>query len=121
MAKAKGLDNQSSKLISNSMMIAQLTADMLAVVRYTQLGVAIEQYRLKHNKPPESLDLLVPDYIETVPVDPYSGEAILYKQEADSVVVYSVGRNRRDDHGAVGVSDRDRLDRGLRIPLQRSK
>ena len=121
MAKAKGPNSQASKLISNSTMVAQLTADMLAVVRYTQLGVAIEQYRLKHNKPPESLDLLVPDYIETVPVDPYSGEAILYKQDADSVLVYSVGRNRRDDHGAVGGSDRNWLDRGLRIPLQQSK
>ena len=103
------------------MVIAQLTADMLAVVRYTQLGVAIERYRLKHNKPPVSLDLLVPDFIEAVPVDPYSGESLLYKQDADSVVVYSVGLNRRDDHGAIGDSDRERLDRGLRIPLQQSK
>ncbi len=120
IAKAVGRNSQASRLVASSTVMVQLTADMLAVVRYTQMGVAIERYRLKQNKPPASLDDLVPDYIEAIPTDPYSGEALLYKQDAGSVVVYSVGLNRRDDHGAVEGSASERLDRGLRIPLQQS-
>jgi hypothetical protein len=38
-------------------------------------------------------------YLAAVPIDPYSGEEMRYRRGPDRVVVYSVGKNRKDDGG----------------------
>jgi len=48
---------------------------------------------------PESLDELVPAYIDAVPLDPFDEKPLRYKVEADRIVVYSIGENEVDDGG----------------------
>jgi hypothetical protein len=53
---------------------------------------------------PGALAELAPVYLHAIPIDPFSGSALLLKKESDGYSVYSVGTNRRDD----GAMDMDR-------------
>jgi len=64
-----------------------------------QTALAVQRYRLHNNKLPDSLDNLVPDYLESVPLDPFDGEKIRYKKINPGFVIYSVGENLSDDGG----------------------
>ena len=69
-------------------------------IRAARVVVAIERYRREHRETmPARLDDLVPVYLAAVPVDPYSGWQLLFRAEARSYVVYSLGPNQRDDSG----------------------
>jgi hypothetical protein len=68
----------------------------LSVAR-TALGV--EEWRLKHGSWPDSLEQLVPDFLDAVPDDPFSESPIRYAKTATGVVVYSVGKDSKDDGG----------------------
>jgi len=46
--------------------------------RGTRLVLALQAYRLEHGSLPHSLDVLVGDYFEQLPVDPYTGESFGY-------------------------------------------
>ena len=65
----------------------------LALVRFdrraTELALALEIYRRLHGGFPEQLEALTPDILETLPLDPFSGEDFLYERERG--VVRSVG------------------------------
>jgi hypothetical protein len=50
---------------------------------------------------PASLEELVSaGYLESVPMDPYSDEPLVYKPEKDNFKLYSVGKNFSDDGGS---------------------
>jgi hypothetical protein len=78
----------------------------IAYLRVTQAALAVQRYRLKNNKLPDSLDSLVPDYFETVPLDPYDGKKIRYKKIDPGFMVYSIGENRIDDGGKEQPKDK---------------
>lgn len=63
----------------------------------TQAILAISAYQKDNQKLPITLDELVPNYLTSVPTDPYSGKAIIYVPEKKAV--YSVGSNRVDEGG----------------------
>ena len=67
-----------------------------------QTALAVEEYRLRHGRWPESLADLVPDLLDAVPEDAYSAGKLLYLIEADGVVIYSVGENGTDYGGRSG-------------------
>lgn len=50
-----------------------------AQLRCARMALAIERYRLKNGTLP-SLDVLVPDFLETIPLDPVSNEPIYYEK-----------------------------------------
>ena len=86
----------------------------------TQLVFALELYRKEHeDRYPETLDALCNDYIEKMPIDPFSqvGESMIYKVNAERTgyLVYSVGRNGIDDGGEAdivcGIPKRDDIRR----------
>jgi hypothetical protein len=94
-----------------------------AGVRCAMVAIAIERYRRTTNgRRPDVLSELTPKYIKSVPLDPFSGKELLYHQDKDSYVVYSVNENRQDDGGALEVrlvqGRKDFLDWGVRIHLQ---
>lgn len=101
--------------------LVERTVSDLALVRSVRTAVAIEGYRREHGESmPGRLADLVPTYLDSVPVDPYSGRSVLVHQEARSYAVYSVGPNHRDDSGDFGalrvVRGRpERRDVGIRI------
>jgi hypothetical protein len=73
----------------------------------------------------------VPDYLRSVPDDPFTGKPPVLKVTTDSYTLYSVDVNRKDDGGTlygIGTGKRERwlskdttaaLDLGIRVPLAR--
>lgn len=59
---------------------------------------ALRGYWLDHGELPRSLDELVPDYINSVPVDVYGGNPVQYNRKL--AVVYSAGKEKVYDDGA---------------------
>ncbi len=76
-------------------------ADHIAWLRITQTALAVERYRLAHtNSLPDELGQLVPDFLSSVPSDPYDGKPVRFKKLNAGFVVYSIGSDCRDDGGA---------------------
>jgi hypothetical protein len=72
----------------------------IAGFRCVRVVMALEQYRRDHGEQlPDTLENLVPAYVRSIPIDPFSGGPLLLHKEAHGYSVYSVGRNRRDDGG----------------------
>lgn len=67
-------------------------------------SLAIRLYELDHERPPESLDELIPDYLPAIPLDPFHPDnAIIgYLPNAERPRLYSVGPNGFDDDGEYG-------------------
>jgi hypothetical protein len=73
-----------------------------ARLRLLMTHLAIRRYRLTHGKNPESLADLVPNDVSALPLDPFSGRALIYRPEGPddaSYLLYSVGPDRKDDGG----------------------
>ena len=71
--------------------------------RLAQTAIAVERFRLEHERWPENLSELVPEYLDEVPRDLFcfDGEPLRYVVRPDgSRRIYSVGENHRD-HGGV--------------------
>ncbi|MDB2687343.1 hypothetical protein N9Y42_09035, partial [Mariniblastus sp.] len=68
--------------------------------------IAIRLYQIKFGRPPDSLERLIPDFLDEVPNDGFANpetQPVHYKLSADSksYQLYSVGRNDDDDGGQV--------------------
>src|SRR5262249_16200321 len=64
-----------------------------------RLAVAATTYKAKHGKYPGTLSELVPEFVPEVPADPFDGRPMRLRREGDGVVLYSIGRDRKDDGG----------------------
>jgi len=97
MAESKML---MSVAFSGALVYKTEQAELLhAKLRATAACMAAMRYRNDNGKWPESLEALVPKYIEKAPTDPMSDKEIIYKVRDDGILVYSVGRNGVDDGG----------------------
>jgi len=66
---------------------------------------ALERYRLANGSYPADLAALVPKFAAAVPKDVITDEPLKYRRTDDGLfLLYSVGANRKDDGGTVGVS-----------------
>jgi hypothetical protein len=75
------------------------------LVNEGQIAYALERYRLAQGTYPETLDTLVPQFIEKLPRDIVNGAPLLYRRVEDGTfLLYSVGWNETDD-GGKSVSD----------------
>jgi hypothetical protein len=72
-----------------------------AQLRSAIASVALERYRQAHGGWPDSLAVLVPKYLTSVPADPYDGAPLRFRRLADHVVVYSLGPDGQDDGGNI--------------------
>jgi hypothetical protein len=84
-------------------------------VDLARVGCALERYRLAHGNYPETLDALVPQYIEKLPHDIINGQPLKYRRDPPSPVsgaadgqftLFSVGWNETDDGGVVGLREK---------------
>lgn len=62
-------------------------------------GMALQAYFADNGTYPETLDELVPEYLETVPVDLFADAPLIYRREQSGYVLYSLGPNMEDDGG----------------------
>ncbi|MFT3882848.1 MAG: hypothetical protein QM703_24735 [Gemmatales bacterium] len=111
--------NSNNVLLKNSLDFSEKLVSVhiryQALVVSLRAALACERYRLAQGKWPASLDVLVPQYLPVVPLDPFSGQPLLYRQLPDGVVIYSVGDNRVDDQGDVLEITGTPKDRGTRL------
>jgi hypothetical protein len=69
-------------------------------------ALAVERYRLAEHAWPANLESLVPVYLPRVPLDPYDGKPLRYRRAAEYVLIYSVGPDQTDNHGALDRTGR---------------
>jgi hypothetical protein len=62
-------------------------------------ALGVEQFRLAEGRLPESLDQLVPKYLDAVPIDPFDGKPLRYKRLDKGYTIYSVGEDGEDNGG----------------------
>ena len=78
-------------------------ADM--ILDLDRLALALAAFRAEHGSYPANLAVLVPQYINRVPQDLFSGRDLHYHREGPGFLLYSVGVNGKDD-GGKSVEDR---------------
>jgi hypothetical protein len=88
-----------------------------ALLRCTLAGLAVERYRHKHGKWPDSLDTLGPQFLADVPRDPFDGQPLRYRRLEDGVAIYSVGVDALDNGGNLDRAHPDwpGVDIGFRL------
>lgn len=89
------------------------------------LMLALEEYRLDNGTHPETLDDLVPQYLDAVPIDPLTGQSFRYVREVEGeaspttgYTLYSIGSDMHDDGGVV---DPDYPMAGLSYRIEQSE
>jgi hypothetical protein len=89
-----------SEAIPNFTKAFQTTAYNQTIVNEAQIACALERYRLAHDEYPETLDALVPQFIQALPQDIIGGQPLHYRRTGDGkFLLYSVGWNETDDGG----------------------
>ena len=68
-------------------------------LRSAILVLAIRHYEATENKLPPDLTTLVPDYLPSLPLDPFSIQPFVYRPAGTKFVLYSVGRDCTDNGG----------------------
>ena len=69
----------------------------------TMIGVAAYRFRLKHTRFPETADELVPEFLDSIPIDVITGDPLKYKLQDNQPLVYSVGADLDDDGGVESL------------------
>lgn len=107
MKRARTMDEQAGQLSARHMVLKivtpslsramMLNARLHAEFRCARAALAAERYRLAHGRLPESLDLLVPDYLEALPIDPFDGQPLKMAITSHGVTIYAAtyDENRR--------------------------
>lgn len=78
-------------------------------IEMTKIALALSAYRTEHGEYPEKLQMLVPQYVDRLPVDPFVNGPLQYRRQDKGYLLYSVGANCKDDtgpkplHGSFGV------------------
>ena len=60
--------------------VADMQAKSTAMLTCAGVALAVERYRLAQGKLPEELEELVPDYLSTLPIDPFDGKLLKYER-----------------------------------------
>ena len=63
------------------------------------VAICLELYRAKSGDYPESLQQLVPEFLDRIPADRYTGNALRYRKTTHGFEIYSLGRDQTDQGG----------------------
>ena len=95
--------------IPNITKATQTLAHNQTLVNEGRIACALERYRLARGEYPETLDTLVPQFIEKLPHDLIGGQPLHYRRtDNGKFLLYSVGWNETDDGGTAS----DKMDQG---------
>ncbi|HEY3965866.1 MAG TPA: hypothetical protein VGM05_15005 [Planctomycetaceae bacterium] len=81
-------------------------------------ALAAELYRRQHGTWPESLEQLVPEFLPSVPIDPFNNQPLKLVSTPVELKVYSVGRDGTDDHGNISIREDPNTDTGFVLPAK---
>ena len=71
----------------------------VATLRVMRAALAVERYRLKLGHMPAALKDTTPEFLKTVPLDPFDAKPLRYRKLKRGFVVYSVGGNGKEEGG----------------------
>jgi hypothetical protein len=74
-------------------------AALESIMMTMRTGLACKLYKNKTGRYPENLEALLPEYLTEIPVDPFTGQPLVYKIENGRLLIYSLGSNGKDDGG----------------------
>ncbi|MDD5455086.1 MAG: hypothetical protein PHW62_06290 [Candidatus Ratteibacteria bacterium] len=103
--KDKILENIPKYCILTEMLIPAVDKTREQIARYQtyidicRTGLALKLYKAKNGNYPGKLENLAPDFLNEIPVDPFSGKNLIYKKSANGFILYSLGPNMKDDGG----------------------
>ncbi len=75
----------------------------LTQVRVLETAIATERYRRKYASYPVALDALVPEFLPSVPIDPFSGDPLQWRNSSEAVLIRSAGPNSKSDRDTSRV------------------
>jgi len=112
--RAEGIDieKKTKELVSESFLLEMLAPafggiDELSQQSKTQAEavvtiIALLQYKKSKGSYPEDLrQLISAGYLKKLPMDPYTDKPLVYKRTKNDFILYSVGRNFKDDKGQI--------------------
>jgi hypothetical protein len=73
-----------------------------ASLRATRTVLALRAFQMTNGRNPQSLEELLPDFLEAIPLDDYDGKPLRYSPSLK--VVHSVGDNLTDDGGVQSTN-----------------
>jgi hypothetical protein len=71
----------------------------IAMLRCARVAIAAERHKLAHGTLPTSIDELVPQYLDAVPLDTFVGRPLHYATRDGGAAVWSVGADETDNQG----------------------
>ncbi len=77
----------------------------LAYQRLLATEFALRLFREDHGQLPRQLKELVPNYLDAVPLDPFSDQSLVYRVTDGKYRLYTVWSNGLDDEGNTGKGD----------------
>jgi hypothetical protein len=83
----------------------------VALERCAVAGIACERYRQHHKRWPDTLVQLAPEFLPSVPLDPFDGLPLRYAKSKEGAAVYSVGKPAVSSSGFA--TDRPGLPAGV--------
>ena len=86
-------------------------------VHNLQVALALAAYRSDHDAYPESLKQLAPRYLKKVPGDMFSGKSLVYEPTDTGYLLYSFGRNEKDDGGKSYDDEPESDDLRIQMPM----
>ncbi|MFH1371286.1 MAG: hypothetical protein ABII09_08390 [Planctomycetota bacterium] len=90
-----------SGLISTVAPLTRLIAETLVAKECLTTIVAIERYRRQEKALPDTLKDIYPQYIKSIPLDPFTGRSVLYTHNDKSYKVFSAANIRIDDVNSI--------------------
>jgi hypothetical protein len=107
---ANGLKHAFVGLLLPAISAVYVAAERTAQTRdAAEVAIALEVWHRRHGTWPERLEQLVPDLLPAVPADRLDGQPLHYVVRDGQPVLYSVGRDRRDDGGRATPSPNDAI------------
>lgn len=79
---------------------------VLSATEITKSGLAALAYAHDTGKLPDDLGILVPNYMDAVPLDAYDGQPVRYRRTDTGFVVYSIAHDRVDNGGNPPPEDK---------------
>lgn len=80
-------------------------AEINARIELLKTAVALQRFARKHHRAPSTLVALVPEYLSSVPIDPFTGQPLKLVDRYGTRIIYSVGRDRADSGGQYAPGD----------------
>jgi hypothetical protein len=74
-------------------------ASVEALMETARIGLAARIYLAREKHWPAAVADLLPGILSQEPLDPFTGKPFMFRVDKDSLLVYSLGSNEKDDGG----------------------